>query len=119
GRFILYGTTGAATGADLWILPLSANAKPSPYLQTPFNEDQGQFSPDGKWIAYRSSESGRSEVYVAPFPGHSGKWQLSTTGGDWPRWRRDGKEIFYHQVSNNKLMVATVTAAGGRFEVGA
>jgi Tol biopolymer transport system component len=116
GRFILYATTGATTGNDLWILPASPAAKPFPYLQTPFNEGQGQFSPDGKWIAYRSSETGRGEVYVGPFPGTGAKWQVSSAGGNFPRWRRDGKEIFY--ATDNKIVAASVSAAGDRFEVG-
>src|SRR3989449_11056669 len=93
------------TGNDLWVLPLFGDRKPFPFLQTQFGEYPARFSPDGRWIAYVSNESGRNEVYVAPFqgPGGSstadgpgtpgGKWQVSAAGGDWPRWRRDGKEI--------------------------
>ena len=65
------------------------------FLQTEFNELNGQFSPDGRWIAYTSDESGRNEIYVGPFPGPGGKQQISTSGGRQPKWRGDGKEIFY------------------------
>jgi eukaryotic-like serine/threonine-protein kinase len=118
GRFILYVSTGGPTGNDLFVLPLSGDRKPVPFLQTPFNEGNGQFSPDGRWIAYRSDESGRGEVYVAPFPGPGGKWQISTGGGIYPRWRHDGTEIFYFTL-DNKLVAAAVNGKGSSFEVGA
>ena len=119
GRFILFAVTAPKTGLDLWVLPLFGDRKPLPFLQTPFNESPGQFSPDGRWIAYSSDESGRYEVYVTPFPGPGGKWQVSTASGDWPRWRRDGKEIFYVAPADNKLMAAAVNGRGSAFEVGA
>jgi hypothetical protein len=119
GRFILYAVAAPKTGSDLWVLPLFGDQKPLPFLQTPFNESPGQFSPDGRWIAYSSDESGRYEVYVTPFPGPGGKWQVSTASGDWPRWRRDGKEIFYVAPADNKLMAAAVNGRGSAFEVGA
>jgi Tol biopolymer transport system component len=118
GRFILY--TSAAI--DLWILPLSGDKKPFPFLQTRFTETQGQFSPDGRWIAYVSNESGLNEVYVAPFDDTggvpAGKWQVSTNGGGAPRWRPDGKEIFF-LTSDSMLMAAEVSARGSALEVGA
>jgi len=87
-------------------------------VNTQFRELDGQFSPDGRWIAYSSNESGRSEVYVAPFPGPGGKWQISTAGGNLTRWRRDGSEIFYLGL-DAKLMVAAVNGRGSDFQVGA
>jgi hypothetical protein len=102
---------------DLFVLPLSGNRKPFPFLQTPFREDRSSFSPDGRWVAYGSDESGRFEVYVAPFPGPGGKRQLSTAGGGWPRWRRDGREIFY-LAADNTLMTAEVNGRGSAFDVG-
>jgi len=120
GRFILYATflSSPQTGADLFVLPLFGDRKAHPFLQTPFNEIEGQFSPDGRWVAYTSNESGRYEVYVAPFPGPGGKWQVSTGGGTFPRWRRDGTEIFY-LAPDKKLMMAAVNGKSGSFEVGA
>jgi len=120
GRSILYftGTSTSQTGADLFFLPLSGDRKPVTFLNTQFNEIAGHFSPDGRWVAYYSNESGRYEVYVASFPGTGGKWQISTAGGKSVRWRRDGAEIFYLDP-DNKLMVATVNGKGSSLEVGA
>jgi Tol biopolymer transport system component/predicted Ser/Thr protein kinase len=116
GRFILYRTTNAAA-SGLFVFPLSGDRKPYPFLKTQFNEGLGQFSPDGRWVAYESNDSARDEIYVAPFPGPGGKWQISTAGGSFPRWRRDGTEIFY-LAPDNKLMAAAVNGKGGSFEVG-
>ena len=118
GRSILYGSAGGATGNDLFVLPLSGDRKPVPYLATRFGETFGQSSPDGRWVAYASNESGRQEIYVAPFPGPGGKWLISTAGGDYPRWRPDGTEIFYRAL-DSKLMAAAVNGKGSSFEVGA
>jgi len=118
GQFILYGSTGGPTSSDLFALPLSGDRKPSPFLQTQFNEGAGQFSPDGRWVAYSSNASGRMEIYVAPFPGPGGKWQISTAGGLYPRWRQDGTELFYLAL-DNKLMAAAVNGKGPSFEIGA
>ncbi|MDA2925138.1 hypothetical protein MYX65_10915, partial [Acidobacteria bacterium AH-259-L09] len=95
GRFILYQENDPKTRADLWVLPMFGDQKAIPFLQTEFHEPQAQFSPDGQWIAYVSTESGNYEVYVQPFPGPGGKWQISTSGGLQPSWRADGKELFY------------------------
>jgi Tol biopolymer transport system component len=102
----------------IWMLPLSGERKPYPFLQSQFSQFGARFSPDGKWLAYSSVESGRAEVYVVPFPGPGGKWQVSTGSGSWPRWRRDGKEIFYLSP-DNKVMAAEVRAIGSSFEIGA
>jgi eukaryotic-like serine/threonine-protein kinase len=120
GRFILYRSAGASTDFNLFVLPLSGDRKPFPFLNsdTKFAVLFGQFSPDGRWVAYTSTESGRTEIYVAPFPGAGGKWQISTGGGSSPRWRRDGTEIFYLSP-DNKLMVAAVNGKGPSIEVGA
>ena len=95
---------------------LFGDRKPFPYLQTRFGEAYGQFSPDGRWVAYASNESGRAEVYVAAFPGAGGKRQISTAGGNNPRWRRDGKGLFC-LAPNNTLMAAAVNGQGASFEV--
>jgi Tol biopolymer transport system component len=102
GRTLLYVNQDSATGSDLWALPIGGTEKPFPIVQTRFNEDEGQFSPDGRWIAYRSDESGREEIYVQAFPGPAGKQQVSTAGGSQPRWR-NGKELFY-VAADTKLM---------------
>jgi eukaryotic-like serine/threonine-protein kinase len=117
GRFILYASSGSPTGNDLFVLPLDGDRKPIPFLKTQFFEGFGQFSPDGRWVAYQSDESGKYEVYVAAFPGPVRKWQISTAGGINPRWRRDGTEIFYF-APDNKLMAAAVNGQGVSFEVG-
>jgi Tol biopolymer transport system component len=114
GRFLLYMAT--TTGSNMMVLPLFGDRKPFPFTQGRFNPFYGQFSPDGRWVAYRSNESGRNEVYVAAFPGAAGKRQISTAGGVWPRWRRDGKEIFYLDPGS-MLMVAAVSGEGSSFGV--
>jgi eukaryotic-like serine/threonine-protein kinase len=103
---------------EIWMMPLSGERKAFPFLQSQFNQFGARFSPDGKWLAYSSVESDRPEVYVVPFPGPGGKWQVSTGSGTWPRWRRDGKEIFYLSTGN-KVMSAEVKANGSSFEIGA
>jgi hypothetical protein len=118
GRFLLYASLDPKTKLDLWILPLGGDQKPFPFSQTEFVERHGQFSPDGRWIAYTSDESGASEIYVAPFPGPGGRQQISNSGGRQPRWRGDGKEIFYLD-RDNKLMAATVNGQGPSLVVGA
>src|SRR5262245_16231895 len=94
---------------DLWAL---TDGKPTRIMQTKFNERQGQFSPDGKWIAFVSDESNRTEVYVQPFPTPGEKSPISTGGGVQPRWRRDGKELFYVALDNKLMAVSVKTAAG-------
>jgi len=121
GKFIVYSEFAGQTNIDLWLLPLEGDHKPVPYLQTPFNESFGQFSPNGRWMAYVSNESGQNQVYVQPIPASGAKRQISTAGGDWPRWRRDGKELFY-VAADRMLMAVPVNiggAASGSFEVGA
>jgi hypothetical protein len=123
GRFLLYAQQDPRTKADLWALPLASDATPAgpptPFAITEFNEDQGRFSPDTHWVAYVSDESGRSEIYVQPFPAATGggsKTQVSRDGGDEPRWRHDGKELFYLSL-DGKLMAVSV-AEGPTFRAG-
>ncbi|MGH9316728.1 MAG: protein kinase domain-containing protein [Thermoanaerobaculia bacterium] len=111
GKLIVFQRLDPKTKWDLWALPASGGGKPTPVVQTAFNEMAGQLSPDGRWLAYASDESGHWEVYVTTFPGPGGKWQISTGGGAQPRWRRDGKEIFY-LASDRKLMAADIKAEG-------
>jgi len=110
GRFLLYRSPDPKTSYDIWALPLDGARKPFPVVQTNFEERDGQFSPDGKWIAYQSNESGRFEIYVQPFPGPGGKWQISTNGGAQVRWRGDGKEVFYIAL-DDRLMAAPIRLA--------
>ncbi|MBI3664831.1 MAG: PD40 domain-containing protein [Acidobacteria bacterium] len=120
-RFILYQAIHSKTGLDLAVLPLegpeAAPGKPIPFLQTEFNETLGQFSPDTHWIAYWSNESTPAQVYVQGFPKSGGKFQVSTNGGGWPRWRRDGKELYY-LGPDRKMMAVEVKATATAFETG-
>ena len=118
GKFVLYSIDDPRTGPDVWVLPMTGDRKPFAFLATAADERFARFSPDGRWVAYSSSESGRTEVYVTPFPGPGGKQLISSTGGRFPRWRSDSKELFY-QSADNRLMVAAVTVSGGGVEVGA
>jgi Tol biopolymer transport system component len=96
---------------------MTGERKPIPFLQSQFNEDQAQFSPDGHWVTYMSDASGRSEIYARPFPPSEGggQWLISNGGGTEPRWRGDGKELFY--FSGRKLMAVDV-AATASFQAG-
>jgi Tol biopolymer transport system component len=114
GRFILYREINVKGKFDLWILPLEGDRTPKPFLQDDFDKNGAKFSPDGKWVAYSSDESGQYQVYVQPFPGPGAKYQVSSSGGANPRWRRDGKELFY-LTPDGKLMAVEVKA-GSTFE---
>ncbi|MFN2516925.1 MAG: TolB family protein, partial [Pyrinomonadaceae bacterium] len=116
GKFIIYQTFNPKTKWDLWLLPMFGNQQPYPFLQTEFNEHQAQFSPDGGWIAYTSDESGAPEVYVQTLPASGGRWRVSTGGGAQPRWRRDGRELFYI-AADSKLMAVDIKL-GTTFEAG-
>src|SRR5262245_3228359 len=118
GRFIAFTSSNIKgnTKNDVWILPMSGDRKPFPFLQTQANEGDAQFSPDGRWIAYVSDESGSNQVYIAPFPVAGGKWQVSRNGGGEPRWRGDGKEIFFLSPEN-KIMAVGVNVKGATLEV--
>jgi Tol biopolymer transport system component len=99
------------TGSDIWVLSV-ADRKARPFLATPFHEGSPQFSPDGRWMAYASAESGTVEIFVQTFPASGGKWQISTAGGSYPRWRRDGKELYY-LAPGDVLMAVDVTTGSG------
>ncbi len=122
GKFLAFTVNaGPQTQEDIWILSLNHEGagekrKAIPFLQTEFREGEARFSPDGHWIAYSSNESGQAEVFIRPFPGSGGEWQVSTAGGFTPSWRRDGREIYY--ISNDrKLMKADITVKGSTVEV--
>jgi serine/threonine protein kinase/Tol biopolymer transport system component len=115
-RFILYTISSQRSGYDIWVLPLTGDRKPFPFAATTYAEQWGQFSPDGNWVAYMSDESGHSEVYVTPFPGPGGKLPISESGGSYPRWRRNGKELFFQSL-DNRLMAATLNVGTVRVDV--
>ncbi len=105
GKYLLYTEIDPKTHGDIWYLPFDSSGKPGAavaYLKTEFNESQGQFSPDGYWVAYVSNESGKYEVYARPFPSGGGHMRISNNTGSFPRWRADGKELYY--FSNSGLM---------------
>ncbi len=113
GRLIACTTYG---NRDIVVLPAIGEPTPVDFLRTEFSEDEARFSPDGRWMAYASNESGQREVYVRPFPGPGGKWQVSAGGSGFrPFWRRDGREIYY--PSRGKMMAAEVSGSGGTFAV--
>jgi Tol biopolymer transport system component len=123
GRRLAFFEFDPRTKVDIWTVPLDDAesdhpkvGKPEPFLVTPYDERAPMFSPDGRWIAYESDESGRNEVYVRPFPGPGGKWQISTGGGHRPVWSKRGSELFYG--STEGMMVAEYTANGDAFETG-
>ncbi len=121
GRFLAFQVTseqlgrtgqrqfGGETKSDIWAMPLFGDRTPFAVLQSPFAETDPRFSPDGKWLAYASDETGRREVYVQSFPTGGGKWQISTSGGSDPRWRADGRELFYR--SDRRLMAVPVSTS--------
>jgi hypothetical protein len=110
GKYILY-----TRGVDFWSVALP-ELKTSLFLKAPSVLRNGQFSPDGKWVAYASNETGEWEIYVTSFPSAQGKWQVSSGGGEQPRWRGDGKELFY--LSSERKMMAAPVTTGSNFDVG-
>lgn len=124
GKRLAYVEPHPETRTDIWILPLEGNdpdhpkpGKPEPFLRTAYAEESPAFSPDGHWLAYESNESGRMEVYVRPFPGPGGKWQISSGGGHLPVWSRNRRELFYLE-EDNRIMVAAYKATGNAFVAG-
>jgi eukaryotic-like serine/threonine-protein kinase len=116
GRFIVYTEQDPKTRYDLWVLPMGpdgkASGKPMPFLHSTFSEIDGQLSPDSRWMAYASDVSGQREVYVQPFPSADNELRISTAGGMQPRWRGDGKELYY-QAADGKLMAVALTMSPG------
>jgi hypothetical protein len=125
GRFLMYNSIGPQTSGDLWVLPMQGDRTAYVFLRTPFREAYGVFSPDGRWVAYHSNESGRYEVYVRPFfePGQrdaatpGDQWQVSTDGGTFPRWRADGRELYYLDPSG-AMMAVSITVIGNKLTRG-
>ncbi len=120
GRYVAFMKASPNTKAswDIWALPLFGDRKPFPVVATAFTDAAPAISPDGRWIAYNNNESGRMEVYLQPFPSGSGRWQVSTGGGDSPQWRRDGKELSF-RGGDRTMMVVDVNGAGSSPQLGA
>jgi eukaryotic-like serine/threonine-protein kinase len=110
GQLLAFSELNPTTGFDLWVLRLG-DRKAEPFLRTRFNESAPRFSPDGRWLAYASDESGRQDIYVQPYPGPGGKWQISTDGGTEPVWNRNGRELFYR--NGNKMMAVDIATQPG------
>jgi Tol biopolymer transport system component len=118
GSQILYiGGGRIISRSDLMLLPLGADRTPKPFVDSEFLETQGRFSPDGRWVAYAANDSGRLEVYVRPFPGPGTPTRVSDSGGRWPRWRRDGSELFY-LTGDGTLVAVAVDGKAPQFQVG-
>jgi Tol biopolymer transport system component len=117
GRFLLFAQNDTNGSGDLWIYPLAGDGKPYPILESRFNERHGRFSPDGRWIAYQSDESGQGEVYVRPFPGSGNRIQISSGGGRQARWSRDGRTLYYVTL-DSKLMEIPITSNGSSLRPG-
>jgi len=123
GKYLLYTDNDPKARGDIWVLPFDSPGKPGApfaFLKTEFNESEGQFSPDRHWVAYVSNESGRSEVYVRPFPSGNGAVRVSNRGGQEPRWRANGEELYYVVLGNPaKLMAVSVkSGSSGSLEIG-
>jgi Tol biopolymer transport system component len=115
GRYALYEDTSPRT--SLWALPLFGQPKPFAYVQGKFRTYDGRFSPNGQYVAYTSDETGRPEIFVQTFPDHLHKWQVSTSGGTEPMWRRDGDELFYLKPDDTVMSVHVKTSAS-KFDAG-
>ena len=128
GRFLLYRSIDPQTSLDLWVVPMSGDRTASVFLKTPAREGYSAFSPDGRWVAYESNESGRNEIYIRPFVPPAagskaqapvgGQWQVSTAGGIYPRWHPGGKELYYLNPAG-AMMAAPITVTGATLAAGA
>jgi serine/threonine-protein kinase len=120
GRYLLHTEQSGPTGIGIWALPTAGERKPVPIVQPQSPQAriiQYQLSPDGRWLAYTSTESGREEVYVTHFPSGAGRWQVSQAGGTFPAWRADSKEIYFIGLDNLAFHAATVNARSAEFEL--
>jgi Tol biopolymer transport system component len=116
GRFILFAANEPSTNRDVWVFPLDGEQKPQPLLNTQFNESYAQFSPNGRWVAYLSNETGNDELYVARFDNPRERTRVSTSGASQPRWRKDGKELFY--LAADKGLMAVPVKTDDKLELG-
>jgi Tol biopolymer transport system component len=117
GSVLLY-TRDLGSGTDLWYVSLGADRTPHPFVQTAFQERDGQFSPDGKWVAYQSNDAGHFEIYLQPFPGPGDRIQVSASGGQHVRWARNGSELFYIAADQRLTSVRVTLGATGKLVVG-
>ena len=117
GSVLLY-TRASGSSVDIWYLALGADRTPHPFVQTAFQERDGQFSPDGKWIAYQSNDAGHNEIYLQPFPGPGARIQVSRGGGQQVRWARDGSELFYIAADQRLTAVRVTLGANGKLGLG-
>jgi eukaryotic-like serine/threonine-protein kinase len=117
GRYLVATVFDAKISPDIWLIPQFGGQKPFAYINSPYQESGARVSPDGRWIAYLSDETKRSEVYVQTFPEHGGKWQISTNGGDWPVWSKDGRELYF-VGADHRLMAVEVRSAGNNLQAG-
>jgi serine/threonine-protein kinase len=122
GKVLALAQNSPGATSDILTLSIDGDEKsgwkfgqPKPFLSGPFDKAQPSFSPDGRWLAYYSNESGNTEVYVRPFPGPGGKWQVSTGGGFMPKWSRSGKELFYRTLGDSRIIVVSYAASGDSF----
>jgi len=106
GKLLAFDELHPESGFDIWILPMEGERSPEPYLRTQFNERAPAFSPDGRFIAYESNESGENEVFIQAYPGSGRKWRVSVDGGAAPQWNPEGQELFY--LSGERMMVVDV-----------
>jgi Tol biopolymer transport system component len=114
GRFVIFGKT--ENGGDLWMLPLEGDRTPRPIVTSPFAEAQGNVSPNGRWIAYISDESGAPEVYVQAFPEPHGRWQISTGGGSNPSWAADGRQLYFY--ATDQILAVPISEGNGTLTAG-
>ena len=120
GKYLAYTRqlgTGRRNSVEIWALPLSGDGKPFPIVQNNFNSSRPVVSPDGKWMAYSNTETGREEIYITAFPGGGAKWQVSTNGGSQSQWPKDGRELFFLDPSNN-LMAVDVNTTNNTVKLG-
>jgi Tol biopolymer transport system component len=115
GRHIIFSVLSPASGNDLWLLPIGEEGKPRKFIASPADQMHGNFSPDGHLVAYTSNESGKFDVYVETVPRSDRKWPVSTSGGYEPRWRADGREIYY--LSEDRKLMAVSVGAGPSFGI--
>jgi serine/threonine protein kinase len=117
GRYLIENVFEPNTSGDIWVIPLFGDKETFSYVNTGYNEYDGKLSPKGQWLAYVSNETGRNEVFVQTFPEHGGKWQISTNGGAFPVWSRDGRELYFIGA-DRKLMAVEVTGSANSFQAG-